>query len=589
MKHSNKTASRSLAALALAVGLAACGSGSDETDEATDGGTTGTADVARKRQHGRQGPDRSSSATANRSAASSELEYDAGDEIHFKVDSDVADEVHVHGYDLMKDVAGRRHRQLRLPGRNRRHLRGRARGPQGADRGAAGQPVTLLPFAHALVARQDLPIPAWLFAWGASIVLIVSFFALSAAWRKPRFEEAHWRPLGAGLSRALARPAGPGRSAACVGVFLLGVAIYAGLRGTEAPDRNFALTFLFVTAGSASPSSRRSSATSSGPSTPGARSAAPPAPASGRSPASAPPTSPTRERLGRWPAAIGLLAVVWLEVVYGSSGGVAVGLDPRRRRRRRPRLQRLHAGDDGPVRGRGVVRARRGLLGLLRDVLPARLLRRRGRPARPPPPALGGDQLGDAARLGRRRDRLDRHDQLRRRPGGRLQGRRSKASSTGSSTPASSLTTALRLTDTIFIAALLRRRRPRLPARRARDADRPRRALAGEAADRLRPHPDPDRARLPGRPLLQPLRLPGAGPVHLPALRPARHRAPPTSSAPPPAASTTRSSAPTRSGTSRSAPSSSATSSASPSPTTAPSPTGPTTATPPAPSTGCWR
>ena len=26
-----------------------------------------------------------------------------------------------------------------------------------------------LPEAHALVAKQDLPIPAWLFAWGASI------------------------------------------------------------------------------------------------------------------------------------------------------------------------------------------------------------------------------------------------------------------------------------------------------------------------------------------------------------------------------------------------------------------------------------
>ena len=58
-----------------------------------------------------------------------------------------------------------------------------------------------LPVAHALVARKDLPIPAWLFAWGASIVLIISFFALSAAWRKPRFEDERWRPLGRGLSR----------------------------------------------------------------------------------------------------------------------------------------------------------------------------------------------------------------------------------------------------------------------------------------------------------------------------------------------------------------------------------------------------
>jgi hypothetical protein len=33
-----------------------------------------------------------------------ELEYSAGDRIQFEVDSDVADEIHVHGYDLMKDV-----------------------------------------------------------------------------------------------------------------------------------------------------------------------------------------------------------------------------------------------------------------------------------------------------------------------------------------------------------------------------------------------------------------------------------------------------------------------------------------------------
>ena len=52
-----------------------------------------------------------------------------------------------------------------------------------------------LPLAHALVAREDLPIPAWLFAWAASVVLIVSFFLLSTLWRKPRFEREDFRPL----------------------------------------------------------------------------------------------------------------------------------------------------------------------------------------------------------------------------------------------------------------------------------------------------------------------------------------------------------------------------------------------------------
>ena len=104
-----------------------------------------------------------------------------------------------------------------------------------------------LPLAHALVARKDLPIPAWLFAWGASLVLIASFFALSAAWRKPRFEEEKWRPLDERFSRTLlSLPV----QVLCgvVGILLLVASVYTGLRGTEAPDRNFSLTFIYVTA-----------------------------------------------------------------------------------------------------------------------------------------------------------------------------------------------------------------------------------------------------------------------------------------------------------------------------------------------------
>jgi hypothetical protein len=187
--------------------------------------------------------------------------------------------------------------------------------------------VSLLPFAHALVARQDLPVPAWLFAWGASIVLIVSFFALSVSWRAPRFEEDRWRPLGAGLSRALL---GLPAQVLCglVGVSLLGLAIYAGLRGTEAPDRNFALTFLFVTAWLGFPLFSVVLGDVFRPFNPWR--------AVGRAVgggftalAGQRPTHLAYPQwLGRWPAAIGLLAVVWLEIVYGASGGVAVGLSP---------------------------------------------------------------------------------------------------------------------------------------------------------------------------------------------------------------------------------------------------------------------
>jgi heme/copper-type cytochrome/quinol oxidase subunit 2 len=33
-----------------------------------------------------------------------DLSYNQGEQVRFKVDSDVSDEVHVHGYDIMKDV-----------------------------------------------------------------------------------------------------------------------------------------------------------------------------------------------------------------------------------------------------------------------------------------------------------------------------------------------------------------------------------------------------------------------------------------------------------------------------------------------------
>src|SRR4029077_8569601 len=99
---------------------------------------------------------------------------------------------------------GRRVGQLRFSGHDRRRLRGGAGGPQRTDPGTDGESVSFfLPVAHALVARKDLPVPAWLFAWGARFVLFFSFFALSVGWRVPRCEKDRWRPLGAALSGAL--------------------------------------------------------------------------------------------------------------------------------------------------------------------------------------------------------------------------------------------------------------------------------------------------------------------------------------------------------------------------------------------------
>lgn len=184
-----------------------------------------------------------------------------------------------------------------------------------------------LPFAHALASRQDLPVPAWLFAWAASIVLIVSFFALSAGWRTAQFEDERRRPLGEGLSDALLSL--PMQAVyGLVGVFLLGLAIYAALEGTEAPDRNFSLTFLYVTAWLGFPFFSAILGDVFRPFNPW-RAVGRAAGAGFRAIAGQPPAHLRYpERLGRWPAAIGVLAVVWLEVVYGGGAGVAVGLSP---------------------------------------------------------------------------------------------------------------------------------------------------------------------------------------------------------------------------------------------------------------------
>ena len=99
--------------------------------------------------------------------------------------------------------------------------------------------------AHGLVARSDLPIPEWLFGWAAAMVLVVSFVALAILWPEPRLERERWRPLPGGIGRLLGSRVVEGLCGA-IGVFLLGVVVYAGLRGTQSPTANFAPPFIYV-------------------------------------------------------------------------------------------------------------------------------------------------------------------------------------------------------------------------------------------------------------------------------------------------------------------------------------------------------
>jgi hypothetical protein len=99
--------------------------------------------------------------------------------------------------------------------------------------------------AHGLVARADLPIPEWLFGWAAAMVLVVSFVALAVLWPEPRLQQEGWRPLPGRLGRLLASRQVEVVCGA-IGVLLLGVVVYAGLRGTQSATANFTPTFVYV-------------------------------------------------------------------------------------------------------------------------------------------------------------------------------------------------------------------------------------------------------------------------------------------------------------------------------------------------------
>ena len=106
----------------------------------------------------------------------------------------------------------------------------------------AGGAALLLPAvagAHGLVGRQDLPIPRWLFAWGAAVVLVASFVALAVLWREPRLEQPRER-------RVLRVPAALDVLAGVLGIAAFALVVFAGLDGTQTPTANLAPTTIYV-------------------------------------------------------------------------------------------------------------------------------------------------------------------------------------------------------------------------------------------------------------------------------------------------------------------------------------------------------
>ncbi len=168
-------------------------------------------------------------------------------------------------------------------------------------------------FAHGLVGRADLPVPEWLFGWAAAVVLVASFVALAVLWPEPRLEQAPRRRLTA-LPRWLDPIFG------ALGLAAFAAVVYSGLAGTQTPTANLAPTAIYVHfwVGVAVCSALFGNVFAVlNPWRALARAGRWLTRRASSRPQSEPlPYPPT---LGRWPAAVGLLAFAWVELAW--SGG----------------------------------------------------------------------------------------------------------------------------------------------------------------------------------------------------------------------------------------------------------------------------
>jgi hypothetical protein len=94
-------------------------------------------------------------------------------------------------------------------------------------------------FAHGIVGRADLPIPEALFGAAAAAVLVLSFAALATSWSTPRLQE--WRER-----RLFALPVAADVVLGTLGVLVFLLTAYAGLAGTENERDNLAPSMVYV-------------------------------------------------------------------------------------------------------------------------------------------------------------------------------------------------------------------------------------------------------------------------------------------------------------------------------------------------------
>ncbi|WP_027008522.1 hypothetical protein [Conexibacter woesei] len=156
--------------------------------------------------------------------------------------------------------------------------------------------------AHGLATRTDLPVPGWIFAWAAGVVLVLSFVALSTLWLQPRLEHHPSRAV-------LTFPMFLEPLCGLLGVAAFAGLVYSGLHGTQEPLANILPTFVYVVFWVAIPVASVVLGDIFRPFNPW-RAIARAARLGNR------PRLTYRAWLGRWPVALGLFAFAWCELVF---------------------------------------------------------------------------------------------------------------------------------------------------------------------------------------------------------------------------------------------------------------------------------
>lgn len=172
----------------------------------------------------------------------------------------------------------------------------------------------MLVLAHGLGGRADLPVPLWLALYGAGAAVVVSFVALGVLWPTPRLErqDGGW-PLPTGLQRVIDASATT-LVLRVIGLVLLAVTVTTAALGAGSSRDNPAPTWLYVwlwvglvpASLLAGPVWRRMN--------PLRAVTAALARLFGDPHEQA--VRPLPPALGYWPAVVGLLVFLWLELVY---------------------------------------------------------------------------------------------------------------------------------------------------------------------------------------------------------------------------------------------------------------------------------